>query len=276
MTSRAFAAVAALSLLAAPVSVQAAKPAEVELHIETTAQVPPDRAVVPIEIIGSGETEAAARADLRKEEDKLMAALAAKGIDAAKVKTEGADSGKDPVIFAAAEDLAASEGAACAAADAAAAASDAAPAPRKGKSAAMAKADDGCVAVLNQVASKTLLVTLDDPAKIDQLQGLSNREGYSGTRLRPIFTQSDPAAARRKARAEALAKANAEADAYADAMGYRVVRIVRVSNARPSISMFDMIAFIATMDNKSTMMQPSWFGATVVETVAIDYVMVPK
>ncbi len=278
MKSRALAAVAALSLLAAPVSVQAAKPAEIELHIETTAQVPPDRAVVPIEIIGSGETEAAARADLRKEEDKLMAALAAKGIDAAKVKTEGADSGKDPVTFAAAEDLAASDGAACAAVDAAAAASDAAaaPAPRKGKSAAMAKAYDACGAVLNQVASKTLLVTLDDPAKIDQLQGMSNREGYSGARLRPVFTQSDPAAARKKARAEALAKANAEADAYADAMGYRVVRIVRVSNARPSISMFDMIAFIATMDNKSAMMQPSWFGAIVVETVSVDYVMVPK
>ena len=278
MISRAFAAVAALSLLAAPVSVEAAKPAEVELHIETTAQIGPDRAVVPIEITGSGETEAAARADLRKEEDKLMAALAAKGIDAAKVKAQGADSGKDPITFAAAEDLAASEGAACAAADAAAAASDAAaaPAPRKGKSAAMAKVYDACGAALNQVASKTLLVTLDDPGKIEQLQGLSNRDGYSRTRLRPVFSQSDPAAARKKARAEALAKANAEADAYAAALGYRVVRIVRVSNAKPSINMSDMFGFIATMDDRSGRMQPSWFSATVIESVAVDYVMVAK
>lgn len=278
MISRAFAAVAALSLLAAPGSVQAAKPAEVELHIETTTQIAPNRAVVPIEIIGSGETEAEARADLRKEEDKLMAALAAKGIDAAMVKAQGADSGKDPVTFAAAEDLAASEGAACAAADAAAAAGDAAAAParRKGESAAMAKVYDVCGAALNQVASKTLLVSLDDPGKIDQLQGLSNREGYSGTRLRPVFTQSDPAAARKKARAEALAKANAEANAYADALGYRVVRIVRVSNAKPSINLPDMFSFIGNMEDRSSRMQPSWFSATVTESVAVDYAIVPK
>jgi hypothetical protein len=279
MKSRALVSLAAIALLAAPVSVQAAKPAELELHIEATAQVAPDRAVVPIEVTGSGETEAAARADLRKEEDKLMAALAAKGIDAAKVKAAGADSGMDPVKFAAAEDLAASDGAACAASDAAAAASDAAaaaPGPRKRKSAATARAYDACGAVLNQVASKTLLVSLDDPGKIDQLQGMGNGESYSGARLRPVFTQSDPAAARKKARVDALAKANAEADAYADALGYRVVRITRVSNARPAISMFDLIGFIGNMESRSSSFQPSWFGATVVETVAIDYVIAPK
>jgi uncharacterized protein YggE len=278
MKSRALASLAALSMLATPVTIQAAKSGEIELHIEATAQVAPDRAVVPITISGSGETEAQARANLRKEEDRLMAALEDRGIDAAKVKAEGADSGKDPVTFSAAEELAASNGAACAAADAAAAAGDAAAAPArpKGESAAMAKVYDACGAAVNQVASKTLLVSLDDPGKIDQLQGLSNRDGYSGARLRPVFSQSDPAAARKKARAEALAKANGEADAYADALGYRVVRIVRVSNARPAISMFDLIGFVGNMESRSSSFQPSWFGATVVETVAIDYVIAPK
>ncbi len=73
-----------------------------------------------------------------------------------------------------------------------------------------------------------------------------------------------------------MAKANAEADAYAEAMGYRVVRIVRVSNARPQLNMFDLIGFFGNMENKTSLFQPSWFGSAVVETVSITYVIAPK
>lgn len=270
MKSRALAALAALSILSAPVAVQAAKPAEVTLQIEATAQVAPDRAVVPITITGSGKTEAAARADLRKKEDLLAASLAEKGIDASRIKAEGAANGKDPVTMLADQEIA------CDGADAAAAAVDAAgPLPRK-RNAAVTVTDEPNCGDTYKTASKTLQVALDDPTKVDQLQALGSGEGYPGARLRPVFSQSDPAAARKKARAEALAKANAEANAYADALGYRVVRIVRVSNARPAISMFDMMAFFGNMESRSSSFQPSWFGATVVETVAIDFVMVPK
>lgn len=276
MKFRAFAPLAALSLLVLPSSVQAAKPAEVELHIEATAQVAPDRAVVPLTITGSGETEAAARADLRKNEDLLLAALVKDGFDASRVKAAGAEAGKDGVTI-----LPTEEDAACAAAAAAtdatnAALDAAAPTRRKGKSAVTVVDYSDCTLAIHVTASKSLLVTLDDLTKVDLLQTLGSGEGYPGARLRPVFSQSDPAAARKKARADALAKANAEADAYADAMGYRVVRIVRVSNARPQMSMFDLIGFFANMENKTATFQPSWFGATVVETVAIDYVIAPK
>ena len=275
MKSRALASLAALSLLAMPMSVQAAKPAEIELHIEATAQVPPDRVVVPITVKGSGQNEAAARADLRTNEASLVAALAENGVAAAQIKADGAEAGQDPVTIRPSE-----EDAGCAAADAAAeasyAAADAAgPATKRAKLADPAMKYDGCGNPINVVVGKTLLVTLDDPAKLEPIQKLGGVDSSYG-RQRPVFSQSDSVAAHKKARSEALAKAKAEADGYADAMGYRVVRIVRVSNARPSISMFDMIAFIATMDNKSALMQPSWFGATVAESVAIDYVIAPK
>lgn len=275
MKSRALACLAALSLLAAPAAVQAAKPGEVELQIEATAQVPPDRAVVPITITGSGETEATAREDLRKKENNLMAALSAKGIDAAKVKVEGADGSKDGLTVRASD-----ADAACAGAAAAAAAADAqeaaAAAPKKHKAAAREVDFSNCDALTYQTASKTLLVSFDDPSKIEQVQKLGDAEENFFSRLRPIFTQSDPAAARKKARSEALAKANAEADAYAQAMGYRVVRIVRVSNARPQLSMFDLMGFFGNMENKTLFFQPSWFGSAVVETVSITYVIAPK
>lgn len=271
MKSRALAAFAALSLLATPVAVQAAKPREVELHIEATAQVAPDRAVVPITISADGATEAQARANLREREHGFMAALAGQGIDASKVKAEGADGGKDPVKIE-------PEDAACSAADGAAAAMAVRPAASSKKGKVVHRVHDvnaACTAVNITNASKTFMVSLDDLGKLDRLQILSNEELGNGG-LRPVFTQSDPAAARKKARAEALAKANAEADAHADALGYRVVRIVRISNARPAISIFDMLSFITTLDNKTASLQPSWFGATVVETVAIDYVIAPN
>jgi uncharacterized protein YggE len=270
MKSRALAALAALSILSAPVAVQAAKPVEVILQIEATAQVAPDRAVVPLTISGTGETEAAARADLRKNEDLLVAALAEKGIDAARIKADGPDNGKDPVK------ILDDDESACAAADAAAAAADAAaPSPRKGKAAVKVTDYPSCGATL-KTASKTLLVSVDDPSKVDQLQTIGSGEGYPGARLRPVFSQSDPDAARKKARTEALAKANVEAEAYAEALGYRVVRIVRVSNAKPSINLPDMFSFIGNMEDRSARMQPSWFAATVSESVRIEYVIAPK
>ena len=61
MKHHALAVIAALSLTAGPAL---AKPAggEVELHIEASAQVPPDRAEIPIILSATAPTEAEARA----------------------------------------------------------------------------------------------------------------------------------------------------------------------------------------------------------------------
>ena len=197
MKSRALACLAALSLLAAPAAVQAAKPGEVELQIEATAQVPPDRAVVPITITGSGETEATAREDLRKKEDNLMAALSAKGIDAAKVKVEGADGSKDGLTVRASD-----ADAACAGAAAAAAAADAqeaaAAAPKKHKAAAREVDFSNCDALTYQTASKTLLVNThaSTPAAPPVASAPTLRPRMPESNLAPIGTAKNKNTAR--------------------------------------------------------------------------------
>lgn len=269
MKFRTIATFAALSLVTAPFAPALAKSAdnEVTLHIEASAQVPPDRAVVPVVLTGVGKDEAAARANLASNEAELVADLEKQGIARSKVKDAPPLEGREAVVMEAST--------ACAPAAAAV------PAPRKGKSAravpvTVTSIDAACPQSEDVIVSKTLLVELDEPAKQSAVQAMGANDGYGYGRTRPVFTQTDPFAARKKARSEALAKARAEADGYAEAMGYRVVRIERVSNARPAMNLNDLIAFIATIDDRANRMQPSWFAATITESVAIDFVIAPK
>ncbi|MFM5924999.1 MAG: SIMPL domain-containing protein [Novosphingobium sp.] len=267
-----FAALFAMAgLAAAPVG---AKPpaSEIELHIEASAQVPPDRARVPVTLTGYGETEAAARADLDKNREAFLASLSGQGLDRALTSPLTSDAQGRPVVT---FDDEAADAAACAAAAAASDAAMSAAQPRKrGKT----KVDDyGCKDEPLVTAHTTLLVETADLSKVDQIKlPAESAPVASYGRNRPVFSQSDPAAARAKARKQALAKARAEADAYAETMGYRVVRTVRVSNARPPVNLPDLFGLFAAMDNRGSTMQPSWFSATTVETVAIDYVIAPK
>lgn len=278
MKKHALAALAAASLAMVPAAQAAPRAAgsEIELHIEATAQIQPDLAEVPLTVSGSGATREEALADLARNEQDMRRELTSKGIDAAKVRVAAKDAeGKDLVSYDEGADAAA--GAACAAADAAAMAAEDAASDKRSKKKGKAEATDFvCPGAEPMVyASKTLLVQVDDIAKISLLPTSVDSGSYPA-RVRPVFSQSDPAAARKKAREQALAKARAEADAYAAAMGYRVVRVTRVSNAKPAINLYDMFGFIATIDRPGNMMQPSWFSATMVETVAIDYVIAPK
>ena len=120
-----------------------------------------------------------------------------------------------------------------------------------------------------------MLVEVSDFSLIPEITAQTSA-GTSSGRNRSVYLQSDPVAARKKARDQAIAKARTEAEAYAEALGYKVVRITRVSNARPSVNLQDIVSFIATIDDRSNRTQPSWFAATVVESVAIDFVIVPK
>ncbi|HEX4848408.1 MAG TPA: SIMPL domain-containing protein [Novosphingobium sp.] len=279
MQPRILSALAAISLISAPAALHAAKPAEVELHIEASASVQPDRAEVPLTIRASDLSEAEALAALAETEQRLRKDLEREGIRPDQIKVQPGANGKDVAITS--DDVttacAAADAAADVAADAAAASDmDAPPAARK-RSPAKRDAPQREACPNEYTAAKTLLVTVTgDMAVVDRLIVMGNESEYGFVRMRPVYSQSDPAAARAKARSEALAKAQAEGTAYADAMGYRVVRIVRVSNARPAMSMNDLIAFIAAAETRSGAMQPSWFAATVTESVAIDFVMVPK
>lgn len=270
MKHHALAVIAALSFVAGPAL---AKPAggEVELHIEASAQVPPDRAEIPIILSATAPTEAEARADLAEQEKALIGEAAKLGIEGTKIRPlgEGGD-GQDAI-----EVTETAMDAACAAAEAAAAAAEeaAAPSTRRRK----AKAHSECAVEPQFNATKTLIVQIDGADKLEQfLRSRPNIGWAGGGRSRPSYSQSDPAAARRKARELALAKARAEADGYAAAMGYRVVSIRRVSNARPVVSMYDMLEMIGSLEGRMNSFQPGWFGAVATETVAIDFVIVPK
>ena len=275
MTVRALTSLSAIALMAAtasPVAAQAAN--EVELHIEASAQVPPDRAVVPVTLIGRGKTEKAARDDVAARERDLAIQLAQAGIGQDKIKPD--PSSDKPAVAFEAPVL----DAACAAAQAETAADAAADAAATGATVAEGKAIASAECGPSEpvaTARKTLLVDVGDASKVDLLKSAEIEgfdEGYG--RLRPVYSQSNPVAARAKARDLALAKARADADAYAGAMGYRIVRMARVSNARPGISMHDLIGFFATIEDRSSRMQPSWFASAVTESVSIDFVMVPK
>ncbi len=275
MKIRAVAMLAALSVLSVPLPALA-KPVEIELHIEATAQVPPDRAVVTVTVTGIGANDSEARRNLAASEAEMRSDFASMGIFSSKVKPAAVD--KDgAALVAYGEEEAAGAGCAAAAAraDAAAAAGDAA-SPKAAKPRKINPADYGCPEPPITV-NTTMLVEVSDQSLLPKLaeNGTEARTGYTFGR-RPVFMQTDPAAARKTARDQAIAKARDEAAAYAESLGYKVVRITRVSNARPSINLQDVVTFLVGLDDRSNRMQPSWFATTIVESVAIDFVIVPK
>lgn len=275
MKTQAIAVLAALSMFITPTSA-VAKPNEIELHIEATVQAAPDRVILPLEVIGTGESDAGAKADLQKNEAELMDGLSKLGIDQGKVRPAERDTNGAGLIefFDVAEDCAAGS----AAAEAAAAVGDAgARKSSKRLSAAAQGAMDtaACAASPAVTVRKTLLVEVSDFSLIPEISAQESAAASSG-RVRPVYSQSDPIAARKKARDQAIAKARAEAEAYAEALGYKVVRIARVSNARPSINLQDVVTFFIGIDDRSNRMRPSWFASNIIESVAIDFVLAPK
>lgn len=261
MSPRFLAVLVAMGLagLAAPAPAKQAEP-NVTLHIEASAQIAPDRVVLPLRLSTQGDSNAAAEAGLAKQEAEVRQQLAEFGINAARIKLDG------DVSFV-------TMAAVCPAGEAAVA--QAAPSvPRRGKARAAAQSEYCSPEAIE--ANKTMLVEVDGSETVDRVLRSPLAEMAAGGRRSIIHSQSDPVAARKKARGQAIAKARAEAEAYADALGYRVVRIERVSNARPAMNMNDLIAFIATMEDRSSRIQPGWFGATITETVAIDFVIAPK
>jgi hypothetical protein len=98
-------------------------------------------------------------------------------------------------------------------------------------------------------ASGVLRVTLRDLARQEAVQGVlgGGAGGFAITRAVRLYA-ADPARAHQAALAQALGRARAEADAYAAALGWHILRIERVSNARPALSAADLIGTLARVD----------------------------
>jgi uncharacterized protein YggE len=115
-------------------------------------------------------------------------------------------------------------------------------------------------------------------SKLDAVQSAANTDGVNTYRFynNARFFTSDPVAASRKAREQAIAKAKAEADAYAATLGYRVVRMTRVSNSAPPFSLLDMWRLMNIVDFNASRFQPSYYAGITPATVEIDFVIAPK
>lgn len=272
---RKFAPAAALLALAftSPVVAQTLAPGEIELHIEGLGDTPADTAVIPVQLTGRGDTAALAKADLAKKEKDFYAALAKLGIPRSKVEVAKEDEPSYAVIETAvpyecvpttdpvSTDTAASD-------------------PIVARPVVTTVSPD-CPKP-QQRENLFLFVTVEDLSKLPELSEFVGETYY--TRSRGHFYARDQKAAYAAAVAEAIANARAEAETYAAAMGYRVVRMVRVGNAKPKINwpdlmmMFGGIAMgmasgggeVQSEYDLRAMAAGQWAGVT------IDFVIAPK
>lgn len=239
-------------------------PGEIELHIEALGLVEPDTAMVPINLIGLGPDEKAALADLRRKEKDMLAALARLGIGRDKVVLADEHAPGDamvttlvmappvPVIRSAA-------------ADAAAAAADAAQATMEPVEEPVRR-------------SRLVTITVEDLSKLADVTALAGQEDYYPTSQLSLYLRN-PEAARTRAAGLAIANARSEAEAYAAAMGYRVLRIARVSNAKPGLNLADIVTMVGGVGGaagRSRRDELRAMAGSVTAGAAIDFVVGPK
>jgi uncharacterized protein len=264
----ALAAAAALGL-AAPVGAQTGMaasaqlaPGEVLLHISARGTVPADYATVETSLSAQAPSKEEAEALLREIEQGTVSALAQVGIDRSRIEIGEAKL----------QDYEDYDWAASAMDDAAAAAEEAADAA-VAEAEAIAEVVD--VPYEEQLvtrwnATSTMTVTVDDLAKLDQV--LQAAPGDVGA-PRPRFRFRDEARSERLAIANALAEARADAEAYADALGYRVVRIVAVSNQGAE---FDAQGFFQTLVGIDTLSREWTVFGSKTAPIAVDFVIAPQ
>lgn len=263
---------AALLGTAAPAS--AANPAssgEIELHIEAVGEALPRSASVVFEIQATGENPAAAERGLAAAKADLTRKFGEIGIKPQQITFNDMNSDLYPPPIA------------IATVPVAAPAPPAPPAkPDKVQPVAVAVAPPPpvirpAVPPPKPKDSKrsTVTIALDDLGKLEAVKTKArdiSRTNYRAPTV--IYAQRNPAEARDEAVAKAIAQARTEADRYAGAMGYKVVRITRVSNAKPVLNVPDLVQMIFNFDRRTgdseRQMAAVWAG------VAINFVIAPK
>lgn len=238
-------------------------PGEIELHIEALGLVEPDTATVPINLIGVGADEKTALADLRRKEKDLFAALARLGI--ARDKVALADE-RGPV-YAEVQTVAIAPPApvaASAAADAAAAAVDA----------ARAVAEPVAESVRRP---RMVTITVENLTKLPDVIALAGQDDYYPTSQLSLYLR-DPEAARTRAAGLAIANARSEAEGYAAAMGYRVVRMLRVSNAKPGLNLADIVSMVGGVGGggRNRREELRAMAGSISAGAQVDFVIAPK
>lgn len=243
-----------LAVLALPLHAAPAPAAiEIPLHIEATAAAVPDGMMAVVRIHARGASQEAARAALDSQRKAMEAALTQLGV---------ADSDRRKLPDITSIDM--SPGA-MAAVDAA---MEASCGKKKCKNVKFEPPQDF-------TADEEWQVTLRQSDAMLYLQAQAGEQ----FEVIPVdgggTFYADPAKARDGAVAKAIATARAEADRYAAALGYKVLRIERVSNTKPALNLPDIVSTFAMMDKRATREAFFQQGSMTVG-VAIDFVIAPK
>lgn len=260
-----------VALVLLPTTAQAAKapppPPETILHIDASATVPPDQAKVTITLSGKGATEDEAMADLASRQKAFAEQLRQIGMSGAVIENGDVTVGASTTDM---DEMAAAyvaEDAALASADAAASA-----ARSSKRKAAVQAAPKPVLATAPTTVTVSDLSKLDGLRSVGELYGTRSYQFQRGVR----FVTSDPDAARKSARGSAIAKAKREAEDYAASLGYKVVRMTRVSNSSPPIAMGDIYGLFGMIDTMPERFMPSYYGATTSVSVSIDFAIMPN
>ena len=126
------------------------------------------------------------------------------------------------------------------------------------------------------------MITVEDLTKLPGIMELADGDYYSRSMGR--FYHRDEAAAHTAAIAKAIANARTEADAYAAALGMRVVRVIRVGNAKPKVNWPDLMMLFGGITNgmdpgtteSTALYELRAMAAAHFAGVTIDFVIAPK
>jgi uncharacterized protein YggE len=213
-------------------------PGEVALQISASASVtsPADKITITIPVSASGATAAVARAVNQVTIDWLKTALVAQGVDAGAISL--LPSGQGAFGF-----------------------------PGMGEETA-----GGVAAGAKKTARTVVQVELRDAAQLARVTELLEQRNQQMSA--PVYALRDDSAARGTATAEAIRKAQAQAESSAAAMGYRVVRMTRLSNYGQAL--FDNGDF-ASMAQTMFASRGGNGGTVLTQArVWIDFVMKPR
>ena len=239
---------------------------DTRLHIEALGEVPPDTATFTVSIEAVGADPAGADRALDDARASLVAALGNLGVAAGDVTLTVALISPPPGAVTVTLHTAGADAAA----------------QRMAQIEAAARARSGTAAMPivpgmtgGASASGVLSVTLRDLSKKEQVARVLGAGNVFAVTQGVRLYAADPDKAHRAAVAQALAKARVEAGIYTAALGWRVLRVERVSNAKPGLSVADLIGTLARVDGAGAAGRSADIAGTSYAGVAIDFVVGP-
>ena len=212
---------------------------QVTMRIVAIGTAMPDTVILPLSIETTGKTQADAQAMNRATAVRIKTSVVAIGVEAKDVTVtakDGADAAANAAVSAMAD----------------------VPTQTGGEG-------------MTFTSSSSMQIVFDDIRKLSAIQAILVAEKTASVDA-PTFITRNVRKARADAINDAIKKARDDADVYAATLGYRVVRITRISNQKASINLPDAIQFVQSMEAGGRKLA----GAPTYASVEIDYVIALK